>query len=1115
MKRKKLLLRMLFFAVVSIMAENVLASPYAEGEQSGWLQIGPNNYSGRIRASMFDKFNEGVIYAGSVGGLYVSVNYGKNWQEIPVGDAVQNITAITQGPDGRLYVATGEGYYTKMIHNENPIGYSNQMSGSISNGIFMQTEIVTKSWAKNFTGPKADSLKYDYIAKNFGFTVMGATKPSSKYALSDEWAYVNDILCQDSILYIGTKNGGLKYTQDITNPNASFSNITINGNSSFNVYDLCANSQGKIAIAYEGTVAVGKGNNFKVIFNSDADEGNALSAWGMSRIKLTFADKNPNDLFIFVSADLTKSPSSKYQPDFNGFIYGIYRPYFKKIKGGTLDENTDIESLQPITSNWFNIVTSSMAGIAGTSLGYGQSIYVDDRRAEEIVYLGGNSILLGQDLNHEGRFTFNQITSPTSEDTSGVNIGINIHNILPMPKPTDREMTAYDSLFLFVTSDMGAFRYEYDSVIGSLRWWPCSLGMDNLQTYKVSATADGSVLAATQSNAIVYIPTVTDSTKRGNKIWSVNNPNYPFSSNITTSAEKFQNTTFTGSGVNASAIHKTTPSIRKPILLSRPGTNLTRTYSNAGDFDAINDQTWTYGSKDLQTFLSASVAENAIFDPFNTPTAFWESFDFQGVIDSVEMELNDYTQIKRNGQTLTCRNGQDILVGDTILVQSNNVDYPFFHIMSKTDTMGISKAYDTTTYVLGNDDTILFKNANMKIKIPQPIQARVLIATNTGAFICGKVLDFSKTINPNAAMENRWGNLTWVKLYSTGPASSEDDISTMNNRIHAVALTQNGNSAFLAIDKYSDFDTYNNTELVRVDGLNDVNVGDDKIFRGNNVDISKFTNAVIATFSRPISSIACDPKNSNNMVVTFESTTSTDANVKQTTNALASTVVFTDISLNIDRNNNVVTNDKPVFTALYEGINSGKSTPSGRLYVGSDDGIYYREGDQWISDNSKMPNVSVFHLWQQTKKLPKWVFYSYTGDNAELTTFEATKNTGVIYAATYGKGVWVNNDFKDTNAIQSNVSLTNIMKDIENESLRIYPNPAVNEATITYTIDVADNVEFRMYDMNGREVSSFNSGMQSKGNHLQSIDVSRLQRGIYMIRMITKNSSKSAKLVVK
>ena len=76
--------------------------------------LGPNNVSGRSRTIIFDRFNNDIMYSGGVaGGLFISVNNGKNWQEITLVDGQQNlaITAIAQDNNGVLYVGTGEGDY--------------------------------------------------------------------------------------------------------------------------------------------------------------------------------------------------------------------------------------------------------------------------------------------------------------------------------------------------------------------------------------------------------------------------------------------------------------------------------------------------------------------------------------------------------------------------------------------------------------------------------------------------------------------------------------------------------------------------------------------------------------------------------------------------------------------------------------------------------------------------------------------------------------------------------------------------------------------------------------------------------------------------------------------
>ena len=80
--------------------------------------------------------------------------------------------------------------------------------------------------------------------------------------------------------------------------------------------------------------------------------------------------------------------------------------------------------------------------------------------------------------------------------------------------------------------------------------------MNNVQTYKVTASADGSVMAAAQSNAMIYIPTPSDSVaKSAQHVWAVNSPNYPLGHFVEDVNEYFadQYPVLSNSGVNVIA----------------------------------------------------------------------------------------------------------------------------------------------------------------------------------------------------------------------------------------------------------------------------------------------------------------------------------------------------------------------------------------------------------------------------------------------------------------------------------------------------------------------------------------------------------------------------------
>ena len=81
-------------------------------------------------------------------------------------------------------------------------------------------------------------------------------------------------------------------------------------------------------------------------------------------------------------------------------------------------------------------------------------------------------------------------------------------------------------------------------------------------------------------------------------------------------------------------------------------------------------------------------------------------------------------------------------------------------------------------------------------------------------------------------------------------------------------------------------------------------------------------------------------------------------------------------------------------------------------------------------------------------------------------------------------------------------------------SINLYPNPAASSTTLNYNLEVASNVVMNIYDMNGRLISTLDKGTQSAGSHSQIIDLRSMDKGVYMIQMLTKGSVNTVKLIV-
>jgi hypothetical protein len=91
-----------------------------------------------------------------------------------------------------------------------------------------------------------------------------------------------------------------------------------------------------------------------------------------------------------------------------------------------------------------------------------------------------------------------------------------------------------------------------------------------------------------------------------------------------------------------------------------------------------------------------------------------------------------------------------------------------------------------------------------------------------------------------------------------------------------------------------------------------------------------------------------------------------------------------------------------------------------------------------------------------------------------------------------------------------------IQKDL---SMQIYPNPTRDVSNISFTLNNSEAVTLEIYDAAGNKVNSIVHGYKAAGNHEifwngNDQTGAKLQSGIYIVLLYTKNASTSKKLVV-
>ncbi len=102
--------------------------------------------------------------------------------------------------------------------------------------------------------------------------------------------------------------------------------------------------------------------------------------------------------------------------------------------------------------------------------------------------------------------------------------------------------------------------------------------------------------------------------------------------------------------------------------------------------------------------------------------------------------------------------------------------------------------------------------------------------------------------------------------------------------------------------------------------------------------------------------------------------------------------------------------------------------------------------------------------------------------------------------------IWINQYPLSPNPIENN-RMTNDKNDIE----VIYPNPASDKITFDFIKANNSNVQFFVYNSQGKLVNNSNF---SKGNYRQDLDVSKFPNGIYLINAIIGKETIIKKFIV-
>ncbi len=390
--------------------------------------------------------------------------------------------------------------------------------------------------------------------------------------------------------------------------------------------------------------------------------------------------------------------------------------------------------------------------------------------------------------------------------------------------------------------------------------------------------------------------------------------------------------------------------------------------------------------------------------------------------------------------------------GETVKVFSNNYDFPFYYELPA----GVN---------IPTGDSLLVQDI---------VSSKLFIAVANRVWMTKEMLQFGKTPD--------WFEISNNSVGLTGVPQ-------------AIAYSADANHLF-------------------------VGMRDGKLFRISNLALAydydhadvNSPNCIVATkqleiklpgsnspVTQAITSISVDPQNPNHVMVTLANY-GNEHYVYTTTNALDAEPLF------VSKQGSGLP-QMPVYASLLEMSNEGVAL------IGTEMGLFSTsdiksDNPTWTFEEG-MGDVTVMDLEQQVVNRAADTVQLINVDTLVMH-YPGTRNYGIIYAATFGNGLYRCNEYRKPVGVPE-IPLVNKN---ENSMLQIYPNPVVDQAVVKFELAVSGNVELQAYDLSGKQVYKMNYGVYQPGEHQVTFKPDNLKTGTYIIRMISGKQTAVSKILV-
>ncbi len=384
--------------------------------------------------------------------------------------------------------------------------------------------------------------------------------------------------------------------------------------------------------------------------------------------------------------------------------------------------------------------------------------------------------------------------------------------------------------------------------------------------------------------------------------------------------------------------------------------------------------------------------------------------------------------------------------------QTNPETAWYFNMTEETQAAG------TTVQVMSNNKypfnyTLTAPlSAGDSIEVHDPVTSYFFVASTNAFFMTRTPLQFG--------LEAKW-----YKLADGSTAGFSGTPLSMN-------ISADGDVMFVG---------FKDGKFFRISGLNSV-VDAATGTINNEQYAATVTKITLPIDGQCVTSVSVDPRDNNKVLVTCGNYGNEDY-VFYSTNAMAEEPTFVSKQGNLPK--------MPVYSSVIEMV-------TGDVIIGTERGIYRSKNlGTWTFDSQILGEIPVMELKQQRAYVEDAITVNHTNEGDFITEYPGVKNTGIIYAATYGRGVFRCENYKSVSGVGvlENPSVDN------NVAVKMYPNPVSSQATLSFELTESGNVSYYVFDMTGRIVMNQELGRMSEGSHQININAENLGSGSYILRL--------------